>query len=465
MSPGTSAGLSDLAARAQASRDGEASPSRVVARLRVIAWMAVYVATLLGSVRVLVAPLFAYQGYVPRDSTWLEIFLAAAATFVIALGLPATCRIPSDVARLFLVLTTAVPVIWVPVLYGPLDTVQVQNLALAVMVSFVVIAVCVRKPGRRLVLVKVSRTTFVLWIGLFVVLALGYLMSRGFSIGLSGFGDVYRQRELYARDVDRIGAYLVGWLAGGTLPVLIAVGLVRRNRWLVLAGLGGVVFLYAITGYKSYAIALAILFGTYVMTRRGTSVTWLWPALLSGVIGLVVILDLVRGGYELTSLVVRRGISTAGINTGYFVDLFDGGPYYELRHSVLSVLGASPYPTPPARLVGETYYSAATAANANFLADGFANWGWAGMLISAVLVGLLLRVFDRVAADLPLGLTAPALVFVLSALSNTAVLTAVATHGAAVLIGWVSLVPVTLAARRRATRADVAPSRALDVDW
>lgn len=424
-------------------------PSAVMARARVLVWMGVYVVTLMWSINTLVAPLFAYQGYVSRDTSALELVLAGGATIVLALVLPPTCRVPSDVARLFLTLTTAVPVIWVPVFYGPLDTVQVQDLALAVMLSFVIIAGCLRHPGRRFVLVKLSRTTYLLLIGLFVILAVGYLLSRGFSLGLSSFGDVYAQRERYRQAVDGLGSYLVGWLAGGTLPVLLAVGLFRRNRVLVAAGLGGVVLLYAITGYKSYAIALVVLFGTYLMTRRGRSASWLWAAVLTGLIGLVVVTDLLRGGFGLTSLFVRRGISTAGINTAYFVDLFDGGPYYELRHSVLSFLGASPYPTPPAGLVGETYYSASTAANANFLADGFANWGWAGMLISAVVVGLLLRVFDKVAADLPLGVTAPALVFVLSALSNTAVLTAVATHGAAVLIGWISLLPVTLAVARR----------------
>lgn len=416
----------------------------------VVAWVGVYVAALLWSVDTLIAPVFDYQGYVPRSPQALEVLLAVVGTMTVAAALAPEGRRPSDLARLFLVLTTAVPVIWIPLLYGALDTVQVQNLILSVTAGFLLVGACVQGGGRRLVVLAVSRTTFRLWIVAFALLAIGYLLTRGIGLDLSSFANVYAQRAVFRESVDSLGSYIVGWLAGGTLPVLIAVGLHRRSLALTLTGLTGVVLLYSMTGFKSYAIAAGILVGTFVMTRRGRVRAWHWVGLLSGLIVLVGVVDLLRGGFGLTSLLVRRALSTAGINTAYYVDLFADGPYYELRHSVLSFLGPAPFPQPPGRLVGETYYSAATAANANFLADGFANLGWAGMLVAALLVGLLLRLYDRVSAGLPLSVSGSALVFVLLALSNTAVLTVVSTHGAAVLIGWMSLLPASLAVARRA---------------
>ncbi|WP_157210004.1 hypothetical protein [Nocardioides aequoreus] len=413
-----------------------------------------YTLALVWSVDTLIAPVFGYQGYVDRSWSLFELVGAIVATVVLSLTVDPDGRLPSDVARLFLLLTTAVPVVWIPMLYGTLSTLQVQNLMLTVTASFVLIALALRGGRRRLVVLHVSRTTFWILLSGFGILSVAYLASRGIGLRLSGFADVYAQREQYRTNVDRLGAYLVGWLAGGTFPVLIALGLHLRRLAVTLTGLLGVVLLYSLTGYKSYAIAVAILIGTFVMTRRGHVRTWHWVSLLSGLIVAVGVLDLARSGYGFTSLLVRRALSTAGINTGYYVDLFDGGPYYALRHSVLSFAGPSPYDTPPGLLVGRTYYDAGTAANANFLADGFANAGWIGMLVAALLVALLLRAYDKVSDGLPLCVSAPALVFILLALANTAVLTVVATHGAAVLVGWVSLLPASLAvARRRDQRA------------
>ena len=82
------------------------------------------------------------------------------------------------------------------------------------------------------------------------------------------------------------------------------------------------------------------------------------------------------------------------------------------------------------------------------LADGFANFAWVGVLAAGVVVGLLLRVFDTVSADLPLGISAPALVFVLQAAANTAILTTIMSHGAGVLVALTALMPPSVAATR-----------------
>lgn len=430
----------------------------VMRRVVVLLWVGVYVTTLLWAVRVVIAPGFGYQGYVARDPTPLDLAVGSLSTAIVAMTVTPRCRRPSDVAHLFLALTTAIPVIWVPIFYGPLSSPQVQQLSASVAVAFLVIRLCLLGGRRRVTPVRVSETSFALLVAGFAVVGVLYLAGSGITPSLSGLADVYVQREVYRASVDRLGAYLVGWLAGGTFSLVIALGLFRRSVPITSAGVAGILLLYSITGYRSYIIALFLLVGTFLMTRSGSSRAWHWISALSLVIALVTAQDLARGGYGLTSLLVRRGLSTAGINTGYYVQLFDDAPKYYLGHSVLGFLGAAPYEQPPGRLVGSTYYSARTAANANFMADGFANFGWIGILAAALVVGLLLRAYDKVSHGVPLGVSAPALTLVLIALSNTAVLTVVATHGAAVLLAWTSLAPVGAALRRKAQRAEKARS-------
>lgn len=427
----------------------EAIWPRVAARLVVLGWTAVYVVALLWSTATLIAPLFGYYGFVPRSSTFVEWLVVAECTVLVALTMPAHCRRPSDVAVLFLVLTVAVPVMWMPLVYGPLDTAQVCLLALCTAGAFGLIWLILRGTRTTFSVVKLPRQGFWFVLAGGFVLSLGYLAATGgVRPDLVGFDDVYGQRAAYVEGIGLFGAYLVGWLSGGLFPVMLAVGLYRRNPVLIAGALFGVLFLYALSGQKTYVIGVPIVVGTYVMTRRGSTSTWHWLGLLTLVIALAAAIDFLRDGYEITSLLVRRGISTAGINTAAYVDLFDGAPLYELRHSVLSALGPPPYDAPPAILVGQTYYTDDTVANANFLADGFANFAWVGVLAAGVVVGLLLRVFDTVSADLPLGISAPALVFVLQAAANTAILTTIMSHGAGVLVALTALMPPSVAATR-----------------
>lgn len=418
---------------------------RLSATFSVLAWMGLYVVTLLWSTHVFIEPVFGYYGFVPRSRNLTEVLLAVEGTIVVALTLPATCRRPSEVAQIFLAVTVAVPVLWMPVLYGPLDTSQVTRLILSTSGAFGLIWLILRGPRHPFAAFELPRRTYLLALGVIFGLSIGYLVTTGVTPDIVGFDDVYGQRATYLEGIGTFGAYLVGWLSGGLFPVMLAVGLYRRNPALVAGSVVGVLFLYALSGQKSYVIGVPIVVGTYVMTRRGATRTWHWLGLLTLMIAVVALLDRLRDGYELTSLIVRRGISTAGINTGFYVDLFDGGPLYELRHSVLSMLGPPPYDVPPAILVGRTYYTDDTVANANFLADGFANFGWIGVLGAAVVVGLLLRTFDTVSADIPLAISASALVFVLQAAANTAILTTIASHGAAVLVALVALMPASVA--------------------
>lgn len=433
---------------------------RVAARLVVLGWTAVYVAAVIWSTATLIAPLFGYYGFVSRSSTLVEWLVVLECTVFVALTMAPRCRRPSEVAVLFLVLTVAVPVMWIPLLYGPLDSRQVCLLALSTAGAFGLVWLVLRGARWHIKPIRVTSVTFWVVTALASALAVGYLLATGGPLDIVGFDDVYAQRDVYTDSITTLGAYLVGWLSGGLFPVLLAVGLYRRNALLLLLSVAGVMYLYAMSGQKTYVLGVGIIVGTYVMTRRGTSRTWHWLGLLTVAIVLVAALDRLRDGFEITSLLVRRGISTAGINTGYYIDLFDGSQHYELRHSVFSVLGPPPYDVAPAILVGQTYYTDGTIANANFLADGFANFGWAGVLASGLVVGLLLRVLDAVSADLPLAISAPSMVFVLQAAANTAILTTIMSHGAAVLVALVAFMPASVAATRWRRRRDVARTRA-----
>lgn len=388
-----------------------------------------------------VAEPFRYLGYNERVATTTEVGFAVAASAVLAVVAPPQWRRASDSAYAFLIATVALPVLWIPVFYGPLQQDQVAMLQLIAVAGFLAMRLTLVGERRSLRVLVVPRQ--LLWTILVSVVAvvLAFLVFRvGLRFEILGFAEVYDQRDFYSGRVGALGAYLPGWVGSGVLPMVIAFGLWQRHPLMVASGVTGVLVLYSLTGFKSYLIGVVLIFGAYGLAASRRPVPTDWVFWLAAAMWVAALLDRVTDNLIFTSLFVRRAIATSGLNTAFFMDYFGRQPTYELRHSVLSFLGESPYPAPPARWIGLHYYeSLDTAANANFLADGLANFGVVGALGAAVLLGLCLRGYDVLSDRLPLPVATAGLMFVLVAVSNTALLTVLLTHGGfvAAAMAWV----------------------------
>lgn len=273
-----------------------------------------------------------------------------------------------------------------------------------------------------------------LLLGLLSVASLALVIGlTGISIDWVSLTNAYEQRDEYSAASSSVVAYALGWTGGGALAALAAYGYHLRSWFYMAIGFGGLVAIYMLTGYKSYLLGAALVLVLALIFGRSREVrVWRVYLIFGGAISAAGVMDWVTGSNFFTSLGVRRAFSTAGINTGYFIDFFEKHPKYGLRHSVLSFMGEPPFSTSPAKLIGSVYYSQeGVAANANFLADGMANFGFGGMLGASAVVGIWLGFVDLVAAELPAGIVFAAIAVVLVAFSNTASLTVLATHGGA----------------------------------
>lgn len=395
----------------------------------------VFSATLLYLVSAFIAGPFDYLGYQSRDATLTQLLAGVFCTLVLAATVRGNWTRPSDCAYDFLVAVVALPAVWIPVFYGPLEPGLVVQLQLVALAAFSATRVVLAGGRRRLSTLRLPR--HLLWGVLLTALlvAFAYLVARvGLRLEAVGFDDVAEQRDIYTANVGRAGGYLMGWVGAGTLPAVIAVGVHRRSPLTVSAGAAGILLLYSLTGFKSYLVGLALVATAYAMARQQRFRIVDWMLVLSAVMWLAALVDRASGNIWFTSLLVRRAISTSGLNTAFYMDFFSRSPGYGLRHSALAFFGEPPYPIPPARIIGLEYYgSLDTAANANFIADGIANFGIPGALAAGLLLGIVLRFYDSLTNALPITVSAPALMLVLVALANTALLTALLTHGGIVI--------------------------------
>lgn len=384
---------------------------------------------------------WAYMGFeVHAVPLWyLSASLVAAA--VPALWMPMRLERPSQAGYWLVYLLAYVPSILVPPLAsGPswvwieLDAVLLSCMA-GLGASYRIAPIGFRRP------VKAERKRLV-WVS-FILAALGLyaalVATFGLSFELPSFSEIYDVREDYTTKVAGAGAwiaYSLSWTGNVVNPFLMVMGLATRRWTYLAAGTLGQVFLFGITALKSFMMSTVLIAAIFAALRnRGRH---LGNSMLLGASGLIAagLVEFHTIGTSLISdILVRRLIMVPGLLTSLYVDFFSHNPKAFLSHSILRGIVPSPYDLPPPRLVGSAYFEEASA-NANVWADGFANFGLIGVILATIIVGVVLWTYDSAAQGLDP--SAAAAMFGLPALSivNSAVLTALLTHG----IGLVTLV-------------------------
>jgi hypothetical protein len=408
----------------------------------VVAAMALaYVALLHYSYVVYIAPLFTYLQYGYRTPDPFGYGVALALVAALALLMPRHITHPSHFIVWVLYIITVIPSIVVPQWAPALDYGSALQLAVRVGGCFALVVVL----GTRQVLrdfvprYPLSQRTFRLLLAAVFAMLLAYsIVTAGINFSLPSLDDVYGVRAEFRQQTssDPALGYVVPLFTGLISPAMITLGLWDRRPLWVLAGMLGQLYVFAAEGAKSaYFSPLAIGLAFLLLRRRRAMVG---SAALPGA-ALVVVVAIAIGW---TSLFVRRFLITPGLVTAGFVRVFQDAPKAHLGHSVLSRFVHYPYPADPPDLVGRWFFGdPKTHANTGWLGDGFANFGYPGMLAASVVLVLVLWAIDDAAKGLPLGFAC--LYFLPHALTlcESAILTAILTHGIFAAIALAALAP------------------------
>ncbi len=401
----------------------------------------------------LVSPAFSYLGYRYRspntDVVVISLFVATGA----ALALPRRVDRGSSVVLWVLFVITVAPTILMAPYMPYRDDSQAVMLGLVVAAVFAGICLGLRGSVRPLT-VPISSSS----IGLVVatVSAVTYSLlavTHGIDLRFLSFLDVYDVRGEYATNLEgvRILSYLVFSQANVVNPLLVARGLFLRRRMWIASGVIGQLVLYSSTGFKSMILVIPAWFILACLLRRGKraidGLVLMWGT--SILIVTSAILDHVTGNILLTSLLVRRFVVTPGVLTSVYVEFFSEHPQVHLGHSVFRSFVDYPYNAAPPYVIGEWMAGLPTmAANANMFADGFANFGWAGLVAAGVVLLVYLKVLDRVSDGLPVGVVGVIMTMPAVALANASVLTAMLSHGLVAALILVAIMPRDYGFRR-----------------
>lgn len=390
---------------------------------------------------------FAYSGYRYSEPSVLGVVAGWVVATALALALPARAQSGVSVLLWILYLVVIAPVILSLPYMGILSGSDGVLFGLGLSVAFLLtILITHRRKDAAPLRASVSPTTFWLVIGGFSAITYGYIaFTIGISLDFLSIADVYDQRSDYREALaeSTLLGYLVSNQANVVNPLLIAWGISKRRWWLVLLVVVGQWALYSATGFKTVLFSVAaivLLLILFRINRRARLLMLLWGTSLIVLIARVV--DDQSGSIVLTSLFARRFLFTPARLSSIYYEWYSNNPLSMLANSVLSPFLTSQYEYGPARTISVYVTgSSGSSLNANVYAAGFAEFGWFGLVGVGILLGLYLRLVDRAAAGLPAWFSAVVAVMPAITMANTALQTAMLSHGLVAVILTLALVP------------------------
>jgi uncharacterized membrane protein len=316
-------------------------------------------------------------------------------TCLLALMLSPEVKRPSDFLSGMLFLVPILPSFSI---YGLMDKNRVYTYMMAL--SFVVILILRKLPRIRIPRIKegpaVGLLLSIWWV---MVMLLWFICTIGlphFYFNLLDMGTLYAFRLSAENLIHKITIlpYLAFWTYFVFMNAMIVWAVYRKRFVLVLVLFIIQVILFSFSARRAVLFSPIIVLGTYFISEKRHAFALMVSALITAVAG-VSVLALALGEIRPAALLIDRAVFTpAKLNYAYYEFFSDAGFVY-MSNTRLSFLTNYPWPYPPEYMVGQ-YLSGGIPfpASAGFLATSYMHFGFLGMILFAIVVGLLFHLID-----------------------------------------------------------------------
>jgi hypothetical protein len=334
----------------------------------------------------------------------VAVVLSIGALGLVAVALPSKVTLPSQAALWLLATFIVVPTLSVAASNPNFETGTSMTAALVVMIGFLVTTSITKVSGKPKAQVfqlrtAVTRRGYMLLIAAIATIAIVtvFLAIGPRALDLSFSSETERRLAARLATAPFPGAfYLTTWLKTVLVPLLVVLGLEWKKYALIVFAILGAVSVFLFSGEKAafvYPFIAVLLFGSLRLSRKRPSRPWFGILLTGGVIAIPMVLSLIIPKSGIDIYVTRRfGLVPAQL-THTYVEYTDSFGFTFFRQSFLRFLGGDTR-TMGVR-VGQWLDSTGELnANAHAWADGFGSGGWAGLLLIAIFLGLLLTFLD-----------------------------------------------------------------------
>ena len=248
-----------------------------------------------------------------------------------------------------------------------------------------------------------------------------------------------------------LGGYSRNSLGKVVAPALILLGLARiglpRGRLVLLAGSGASIFAFSAQANVSLILGLGLVAAMYhAMSPERARSGWSTGESVATAFLALTALSFVAASIGWRAPVddlVRRGVMTPAMLSVRYFDFFSDQPLAWFEDTPMGSVLPQAYEEPIARVIGRAYAMPdGTHANANFLADGYAQAGLAGVLTTSLAVGVVLGFVDLIGRSKDQRFVAGVMALPLWSLADSGLTNAFLSHGLVLAIVVVAVSPV-----------------------
>lgn len=387
----------------------------LASRMWVIASAFAYVIAFQYAYIYVVAPAFDYLGFTYGEAKNADWWLAFLLAFIPALWLPGRLRRPSQWFYLYIYIAVYVPVCMVPLYRAAFSGRPVAELyplwgvtficfsALGIVQFLPIPAIRIRPIDPRLFWGGIT----LLLIGAYIILYVTF----GANLRFAG-DDLVREQRLQGRELFAASSmpllvgYSMSWPSYAINPFLIAYGICSKRYRLVLLGIAGELFLYTTNAARGVLAAALIPFLMLFLLKRAKSFGA--RTLLMFSTGLATVCVLASYSNTVIKLfwgwLISRTFATSGLLTDAYYTFFSVNPFtgFSQVHGFSSLIWNPYNGRAVGFIIGDSLNQFGNQANANFWADGYASFGFLGMLIVTAIAVLAMYAMDIATQELDL---------------------------------------------------------------
>lgn len=242
----------------------------------------------------------------------------------------------------------------------------------------------------------------------FFVLSLAIVMILVYKNGMPTLEalnvyDVYELRRSGRFQIGKYAGYLLNSVVTVCLPILMIKAINAEQKFLFIFAFISIFVIYLYTGHKTYLFSIALCIVGSIFAKKRDTFTCFFKCFLAGMCFLAVLTMVWPGENNMVvriySLLVRRTLFVPAELKFIHYDYFSSHPHLGLYGSIPVMLNpyvpeyytTHSYPFE----IGAIYYnSPQMSADTGFFAEGYARFGFVGLILSLVFLALILKQID-----------------------------------------------------------------------
>lgn len=387
--------------------------------------LSIYILSIVVAYILVLSPLYSYA-HLTTDVNYYKLGISIVLLIIAVCFLPSDTKKPSTYLYYILFAVIYIPTVtyyWLnnqPTIYIVYET-----------CCFILIALLIKKEFNPIrIKTSIGNALIKILLVIYILLCI-YLILQNGGIHLSSIiTDLYMVRS--ANSISGFTGYILNWCAKSFMPLFFVYFFIKK-QWLGVVLVSVLqIGLFLSFGFKAFIMAVVMLIGISWLMRKPDNFKRNWVIILS--VGNAISLGVsYLGSYMLLNLFTYRTLMLPAQGQFEYYDFFTHNKFLFFSEGTIGrVFGIDyPYSQSIGHIVNSYIYGPSRVSNGNTgaFSYGFADIGFLGMILAAVVIVLVLCIVDSSTKDMPIMIPVCSMAYQMFVLNDNNILISLNTGG------------------------------------